>query len=634
VSGGLTRRMAIASGLLALIIAGAFAVLLWSVADLRDAQRLAKHSQEVLAAANRLERLIIDVETGQRGFAITQEDRFLQPWREAQAALPEAARTLERLTVVPAQHSRALRITQAAASYVEDYSVPLVATARRDPGSARTVPITEAGKQRVDAIRAEFDGLVAAEGGLAAARQERSDAAARRAIVAAVAGLGGSVLLILLFSGYLTQAIVRPVRQAAAMAGQLAGGDLAVRLRERGVDEIGLLERSFNSMAGSLEENRDQLNRLLDEQAALRRVATLVARGVPPAEVFTAVAEEVGRVLGTDSAHISRYEPDETMSTVAAWSREGDNLLTRTHYPIEPQSMSDLVLRTGQPIRIDSFADAHGTIADMIREFGIRSAVGCPIMVEGRLWGHMSVTSKQPEPLPPDTETRVASFTELVATAIANSEARAELAASRARIVRSADETRRRIERDLHDGIQQRLVSLGLDLRTSQAAVPTELPELEAQLARVSEVLGEAVDELRELSRGIHPAILSEGGLGPALKVLARRSPVPVELEVHQEGRLPAPVEVAAYYVIAEALTNTAKHADASVVHVDVRARAGLLRLAVEDDGVGGADPSRGSGLVGLSDRVQALGGTITVHSPAGQGTRLLIKLVFDREDG
>jgi signal transduction histidine kinase len=164
--------------------------------------------------------------------------------------------------------------------------------------------------------------------------------------------------------------------------------------------------------------------------------------------------------------------------------------------------------------------------------------------------------------------------------------------------------------------------------------VPTELPELEAQLARVSEGLGEAVDELRELSRGIHPAILSEGGLGPALKVLARRSPVPVELEVHQEGRLPAPVEVAAYYVIAEALTNAAKHTDASVVHVDVQARAGLLRLAVQDDGVGGADPSRGSGLVGLSDRVQALGGTITIHSPAGQGTRLLIKLVFDREDG
>jgi signal transduction histidine kinase len=211
--------------------------------------------------------------------------------------------------------------------------------------------------------------------------------------------------------------------------------------------------------------------------------------------------------------------------------------------------------------------------------------------------------------------------------ATANTQARADLAASRARIVQSADQTRRRIERDLHDGVQQRLVSLGLDLRAAQAAVPTQLPELGAQLARVAEGLGEALEELRELSHGIHPAILSEGGLGPALRVLARRSAVPVELDVHLEARLPALVEVAAYYVVAEALTNAAKHAHAAVARVDVRAADDRLRLSVGDDGVGGADPARGSGLVGLGDRVQALGGTITVHSPAGQGTRLLVDL-------
>ena len=212
--------------------------------------------------------------------------------------------------------------------------------------------------------------------------------------------------------------------------------------------------------------------------------------------------------------------------------------------------------------------------------------------------------------------------------ATANTQARADLAASRARIVQSADQTRRRIERDLHDGVQQRLVSLGLDLRAAQAAVPTQLPELGAQLGRVAEGLGEALEELRELSHGIHPAtILSEGGLGPALRVLARRSAVPVELDVHLEARLPALVEVAAYYVVAEALTNAAKHAHATVARVDVRAADDRLRLSVGDDGVGGADPARGSGLVGLSDRVQALGGTLAVHSPAGQGTTLRIDL-------
>jgi signal transduction histidine kinase len=373
--------------------------------------------------------------------------------------------------------------------------------------------------------------------------------------------------------------------------------------------------------------SRDQPGRLADEQAALRHVATLVARGVPAAEVFTAVAEEVGRLLGTDGAAITRYQADTTTTVVAGWSRDGAQLPIGSPRPIDRHSMSGLVLRTGRPARIDRYADRPGPTAASARQLGIRSAVSCPITVEGRLWGYIVVTSKRPEPLPADTEARLAGFTELVATAIANTQARADLAASRARIVKAADQTRRRIERDLHDGVQQRLVSLGLDLGAAQAAVPAELPELGAQLARVAEGLGSALEELRELSRGIHPAILSEGGLGPALNALARRSAIPVELDVHLEARLPAPVEVAAYYVVAEALTNAAKHAHATVAHVDVRAQAGRLRLSVGDDGVGGADPARGSGLVGLDDRVQALGGTLTVHSPAGQGTRMLVDL-------
>jgi signal transduction histidine kinase len=281
------------------------------------------------------------------------------------------------------------------------------------------------------------------------------------------------------------------------------------------------------------------------------------------------------------------------------------------------------------PARIDDYADASGPAADLAREEGLRASVGVPITVEGRLWGVVMVSSRR-EPLRADTEARLAGFTELVGTALANTEAQAALTTSRARIVSTADQTRRRIERDLHDGAQQQLVSLALQLWAAQAAVPPELEELQAELDRVAVGLTGVQDELREFARGIHPAVLAEGGLGPALRNLARRSPVPVDLQVHVEGRLPEQVEVTAYYVVAEALTNVAKHAGASLAQVEVDADDGLVRVSVRDDGVGGADPARGSGLVGLKDRVEATGGTLRVDSRAGQGTRLLVELPID----
>jgi signal transduction histidine kinase len=457
VRGGLTRRMLVASGLLALVIATAFAVLLTSVADLRTSERRARESEEVLVVANRLERLMVDLETGQRGFIITGQERFLQPWHDAQVAFPDQARNLQQLVADnPEQQARAQRLTQQIDSYLLDYSIPLVTAAYQDPAAARSEAATDEGRRRTDAIRTEFDQFVATEQQLAAAREQRSDAVASRAIIAAAAGLAGSILLIVLFAGYLTRAIVRPVREAATMAGRLAHGDLTVRIPERGIAEIGVLQHSFNTMAGSLQQSRT------------------------------------------------------------------------------------------------------------------------------------------------------------------------ELAASRTRLVAASDQARRQIERDLHDGIQQRLVSLVLDLRTIEAAVP---PELREQHADIAEGLTGALTDLRELSRGIHPAILSEGGLSPALKALARRSAVPVQLDIDVRQRLPEPVEVAAYYVAAEALANTAKHARASIAHVNLQAHNDRLQLSIRDDGQGGATTDGGSGLVGLTDRVEALGGTILVDSPPGEGTRLDVDL-------
>jgi signal transduction histidine kinase len=273
-------------------------------------------------------------------------------------------------------------------------------------------------------------------------------------------------------------------------------------------------------------------------------------------------------------------------------------------------------------------AEASGTAAEVFRGWGIRSCVGVPISVEGRLWGVMAVVSTRDEPLPTDTEARLAGFTELVATGLANAETQAALTASRARIVAAADTARRRLERDLHDGAQQRLVSLALHLRSrAHVSPPAGAGELAVQMDLVADGLTGVLDELREIARGLHPAALAEGGLRPALKALGRRSGVPVRLDVRLDGRLPEPVELAAYYVVAEALTNTAKHAHATVVDVHVAADDGVLRVRVRDDGRGGADLTRGSGLVGLTDRVEALGGRISLHSPPGAGTTMQMAL-------
>jgi signal transduction histidine kinase len=289
--------------------------------------------------------------------------------------------------------------------------------------------------------------------------------------------------------------------------------------------------------------------------------------------------------------------------------------------------LSTEVLRTGRPARIDGDAGADGASGVTYPDAGIRSSVGAPIILDDRIWGLMTVGTSGGQPLPPDTEARLADFTDLLATAIANGESRAGLAASRARIVAAADQTRRRLERDLHDGAQQRLVSLGLELRAAQAALPPQLADVQAELSRVADGVTSVLDELREIARGIHPAILAEGGLGPAVRMLARRCPIPVEVDVRAAARLPERVEVAAYYIVSETLTNAAKHANASVVHVDVEAVDGILRLRVGDDGAGGADPTRGSGLVGLKDRVEAIGGVIAFSSPPGAGTSMVVEL-------
>jgi signal transduction histidine kinase len=265
-------------------------------------------------------------------------------------------------------------------------------------------------------------------------------------------------------------------------------------------------------------------------------------------------------------------------------------------------------------------------MADVLREIDAVCNVGAPIVVEGKQWGFVTVTDVNKR-LPADAEKRLEQFAELLGTAIANADSQAELAASRARIIAAGDDARRRIERDLHDGAQQRLITLMVALRRAEAKLPTGADDVRADLTRVAEGLTTAVDELRELSRGIHPSILTEGGLSPALKALGRRSPVRVKLDMGFERRLPDHVEVAAYYTVSEALTNASKHANATRVWVCLRLDRDALRLSIRDDGVGGADAKRGSGLTGMRDRIEALGGRIKIESPSGSGTLIEVEI-------
>ncbi|MCF3131136.1 sensor histidine kinase [Streptomyces olivochromogenes] len=369
------------------------------------------------------------------------------------------------------------------------------------------------------------------------------------------------------------------------------------------------------------------------EQSALRRIATLVARSAQPSRVYEAVTREVGLLYGADLACMERYEADGSVRSVATWSRRSGPgpPSVGARLALDGLDVAHEVRRTCDPVRVEDFRYATGSIAREARALGIRSSVACPILVAGRVWGVIVTAKKSDDPFPANTEAQIAAFTDLVAIAIENAEANAELAASRARIVTAADGARRRIEHDLHDGVQQRLVTLLIRLNNAETTVPSDLDgldDLRTELHDVAGGLRDAFDELREVARGIHPAILAQGGLAPALKGLARRSAIPVELDVHVEERLPEPVEVSAYYVVSEALTNAVKHAQATLVTVRVEADSKLLRVHVHDDGVGGADfAAGGTGLVGLKDRVEALDGTMFLESPRGAGTTLIAEL-------
>jgi signal transduction histidine kinase len=363
---------------------------------------------------------------------------------------------------------------------------------------------------------------------------------------------------------------------------------------------------------------------LADEQAALRRVATLVAAAAPPSRVFEQVTKEVALLLGVPGASLVRYDEDPgTATVVGGWSADGRlRLPVASTIDLDGDTVIAKVLRSGEPQRAE-YAGAGGSLAHKLQSAGYRAAVAAPVTVGGRLWGALAAGTRSAEPLPEGVERRLGDFAELVAQALANADAHEQLAASRARIVEAGDAERRRLERNLHDGAQQRLVSVAIDLRVIDATLAKDPQKARELMAAAQEQLAQGLDDLRELARGIHPAVLTNRGLGPAIESLAIRAPLPVEITELPEERLAGPVEAAAYYVVAEAITNVAKYAQASHATVSVRRSNGRATVTVSDDGVGGADPSRGTGLRGLADRLEALDGRLEVESSAASGTRI-----------
>jgi GAF domain-containing protein len=388
---------------------------------------------------------------------------------------------------------------------------------------------------------------------------------------------------------------------------------------------------SFTQLVATAIANADSragLALLAEEQAALRRVATLVAEGASPTAVFDAVAAEMATLLDADGITLVRFEADNEVTVLAHRGMSAPQLPPGTRLPQDGASVSGTIRRTQRPARIASYADTHGLIGELVGDLRFRSGVGAPIVVDGRLWGATVANWTAEEPPPPGTEERLAQFARLLDTAIANADGRDQLAASRGRLVTEAHEARRRVVRDLHDGAQQGLVHTIIALKLARRAIDKGQQDLAPMVSEALQYAETANDELRELVHGILPGVLTREGLRAGVDELAARMSIPVEIDI-DVNRLPAVVEATAYFVVAGALTNVVKHARAE--HAEVRAfvKDEMLYLEVRDDGVGGADPL-GQGLVGLSDRLTALQGRLGVQSPAQGGTILAATLPFN----
>jgi signal transduction histidine kinase len=421
--------------------------------------------------------------------------------------------------------------------------------------------------------------------------------------------------------------VAAPIRVSGRLWGALVVGSVNASLPAETEDRMARFAELVGVALANMEA-RTELQILADVQQSLRRVATVVAREEWDLTLPT-IVREIGFLhrANASGSVIIRYENDEFATVMAGWGEPNLNQFEGQVLPFGGENPVAYVWHTRRPARQHGFDGATGRFAELSRQLGITESVASPVFVGNRVWGAVIVITMGEAALPAETEERLAQFAELIGTSIGNMNSRLDLIESRARIVQTADETRRRFERDLHDGIQQRLVGISVELRDLEGALPESQSSQREKAANIADQLIGALDDLRELSRGLHPAILSEGGLGPAIRSLARRSPIPVTLTMTDLPRLADSIEVAAYYVVSEALTNSSKYSKASTVEITIEVTPDGLRVTIADDGVGNADPAKGSGLLGLTDRVDALGGVFALSSPTAKGTTITATL-------
>jgi len=557
-----------------------------SVAFTLGERAAGRDSTRVLLVANRLERLVADLERGELGYVATGDDGALSPWQAARAAFPAQAATLQRLAAEnsPEQGRRAREIVRLAVAYLHEHAEPLVRTARRDRAVARSVLTRAEGKRRIDELRRQLDRFTDVQHRLALAN-ERDALPAMRRMLGTAAGASGSLLVLFLLIGYVRRGPGAHFPRPAGVGRRAVEGH--------------------------------------------RHVAARVAREAGPAEVWDVSASAMGRALGAEYAMIVRYETDGTATVVGHWTApEAPEVMPPSggRWPVEDETVTDVVNRTGRPTDLRKDVPAVGRIGAWLRSNDIRQMAGHPIMADDRLWGMAAVLTRGSVPWPEGAKETMRELAALVGTAVANARRRAELAASRVRLVEAADTVRRRIERELHEKTQQRLITMGLELRMLAAAVPAELEDLREQAAGTVRDVTEIIDDLQAVARKLHPAFLEKGGLEASLRPLAQRAGLPVELDVRPGRRPPANVAVTIYYVVSEALRNAVEHAHASAVRVTVDLGE-PVRLSVHDDGIGGARPFPGSALSTLKDRIDALGGAFEIDSPPGVGTSLHVTI-------
>ena len=588
-----------------LLVACLLSVLTGCAVSFALSARSAGHdSTEVLLVANRLERLVADMETDQLRYVATGDTAFLGPWHAARAAFLVQATALQRLAAEnnPQQGRRAREIVDSAMAYLRQHAEPLVRTARHDRARAGRAVTWADGKRRIEAIRHQFDRFTDVQHRLALAH-ERDAVPAIRRMFGMAAGASAALLLVFLLAGYVMRGLTSRA-PAGPVHGRLLRPD-----RER--------------------PGRERARRVSGECEGLRRVATLIARDASPADVFHAGAGEMGRALGAEHAMIAWYDPDGMVTVVGHWSAQRAPRIMpplEGRWPVEDDTVADSVCRTGRPAHLRRDAGAVGEIGAWIRTHGIGRMTAHPVVADDRLWGMAVVLSGGTAPWPDGAEQTMQEFADLVGVALTGFRRRSELLASRVRLVEAADATRRRIECALHERTQQRLVAVGLTLRLAETAVPADQKRLREQVSTAVRDVMEIIEGLQEIARELHPAFLTMGGVESSLRALARRASVPVELKVRDARRPPPSVAMTLYHAVSEALANTAAHAHASAVHVDLDLGE-PIRLSIRDDGIGGARVRPGRALAALKDRAEALGGVFELESPTGGGTCLRLTI-------